>query len=267
VSSSPVCDEFVDLAAGVALDATDAEEARWVEEHAARCPTCAERLREFREVAAALAGLVFQTDPPAALKGRILETARKTQQATPRRGAVLAWRPRLRINPAWAAVAASLMLSVLSLAWVAALHSQVLQLQNASAAEQARDAQYEQVVQVLASDHLAVRSLSPAVQMNDADARAMVYLDPTSGTGMVMCRNMPTLANGHAYQVWFVRGSERVSGGMLWPDTFGNGYTVIDVPRDLQSFESIGLTDEPGGNNGKGSAWPTSPRVMGTVLN
>jgi hypothetical protein len=53
---------------------------------------------------------------------------------------------------------------------------------------------------------------------------------------------------------------------MLWPDGFGNGYTLIDLPTDLQSFDSIGLTDEPG-NGGRGSAWPTTPRVIGTALN
>ena len=80
---------------------------------------------------------------------------------------------------------------------------------------------------------------------------------------MLTCHNMPALEQGHAYQVWFVRGSERISAGLLWPDRDGNGYTLIHVPVDLQSFDSIGLTDEPG----TGSAWPTTPRVIGTPLN
>ena len=42
---------------------------------------------------------------------------------------------------------------------------------------------------------------------------------------------------------------------------YGNGYTLIQVPTDLQSFDSIGITDEPG----TGSQWPTTPRVIGTV--
>jgi hypothetical protein len=41
---------------------------------------------------------------------------------------------------------------------------------------------------------------------------------------MLMCHNMPPLEQGHAYQVWFVRGNERVSGGLIWPDHYGNGY-------------------------------------------
>jgi len=79
---------------------------------------------------------------------------------------------------------------------------------------------------------------------------------------MLMCHDLPPLQQGHAYQVWFIRGNDRVSGGMLWPDLRGDGYTMIQVPADVQSYDSIGLTDEPG----SGSAWPTTPRVIGTPL-
>ena len=90
----------------------------------------------------------------------------------------------------------------------------------------------------------------------------MVFMDPSSGTGMLLCRNLPPVEQGHAYQVWFVRGNDRVSGGLIWPDHSGNGYAIIQVPSDLQSFESVGLTDEPG----TGSKWPTTPRVVGAPL-
>jgi hypothetical protein len=76
---------------------------------------------------------------------------------------------------------------------------------------------------------------------------------------MLMARGLPPVQPGHAWQLWFVRGNERVSGGVLWPDRMGNGYTLIQVPPDVQSFEGIGVTEEPG----QGSAWPTSPRIMG----
>ena len=66
-----------------------------------------------------------------------------------------------------------------------------------------------------------------------------------------------------AWQLWFVRpDGERLSGGMLWPDHEGNGYALIAVPADLESFTSLGLTEEPAA----GSAWPTSPRILGTQL-
>src|SRR5262249_25686457 len=119
---------------------------------------------------------------------------------------------------------------------------------------------FDRVASVLASDSLAVKPLEPAA--TTLRASGYVFLDPTSGTGMLMCHDLPPIEQGHAYQVWFVRGNDRVSGGMLWPDRGGDGYAMIQVPQDLQSFDSIGLTDEPG----SGSAWPTTPKVMGTPL-
>ena len=92
--------------------------------------------------------------------------------------------------------------------------------------------------------------------------RGLVYLDPLSGTGMLTCHDMPPIAQGHAFQVWFIRGNTPVSAGLLWPDRAGNGYALIQVPSDLQNFDSIGLSEEPG----TGSAWPTSQRVIGGAL-
>jgi Anti-sigma-K factor rskA/Putative zinc-finger len=257
--ASMTCDEFLDLAAAVALDAADPDDVRRVELHAKECPDCGAHLDEFRETAAVLALGVPQLEPPPSLGARVLQVARREPRPLLRRLMPRA-RSRPSVSPAWLVAAASLVVSVGALAWVAALQGQVSDLQRNAIAASERAARYERVVQVLASDKLAIRALQPVTQ--DVQSRGMAYLDPSTGTGMLMCHNLPPVEQGHAYQVWFVRGNERVSGGMLWPDRSGNGYTMIKVPTDLQSFDSIGLTDEPGG----GSAWPTSPRVIGTPL-
>jgi hypothetical protein len=256
------CDEFLDAAAAVSLHAeTEEAEIRRVEEHAATCKECAARLSEFDEVVAALGSAVPQVEPPEALRATLLEAVARTPQsvAAPRR----LW-PRVvrrpRPSPAWVVAAASLVLSVGSMVWAINLQGQVTALQKSAAAASDRSQRFDHVVQVLASDDLAIRPLQPAVQT--LPSRGIVYLDASTGTGMVMCHNLPPVEPGHAYQVWFVRGTERVSGGMLWPDHNGNGYTLIEVPTDLQSFEWIGLTDEPG----SGSLWPTTPRVVGSPL-
>ena len=257
------CDEFLDRAASVALDSADAEELRLVEDHAAACPQCGAQLREFREVAAVLGAVVPQLDPPDALRSHVVESARRTEQALsrdPRRLWARAQR-RLRPSPAWLVAAASLVFSLVALLRVLAMQAQIVALQADAITARERAARYDHVAEVLASDQLAIRPLQPTVQ--NLPSRGMVYMDPLSGTGMVMCHNMPPIEQGHAYQVWFVRGNEKVSGGLIWPDHDGNGYTLIQVPTDLQSFDSVGVTDEPG----NGSAWPTTPRVIGTPLN
>jgi hypothetical protein len=257
---SITCDEFQDLAAGMALDAIDDNDSRHVRQHAAACPDCGRKLQEFNEVAAALGARVPQVDPPAALRGRVLEAARTTKQERP---PVRLWprsvrRPRL--SAAWLVAAASLVISLGAITWAALLQNQIAALQSDALVARAQAARYDHVVELLASEKQAIRPLQPVVQ--NMPSRGMVYLNPSSGTGMLMCYHMPPIEQGHAYQVWFVRGNERISAGLLWPDHLGNGYAIIQVPTDLQSFESIGLTDEPG----TGSGWPTTPRIIGTRL-
>ncbi|HEX8967115.1 MAG TPA: anti-sigma factor [Chloroflexota bacterium] len=256
------CDEFLDLAAAVALDAAEDNQSRLVAQHAEACPRCGAWLDVFREVAAVIGSAVPQLQPPEALRVRLLRAVRHE----PRRPSIVrrlwprAVRRRASGSAAWVVAAASLLVSLGAVAWVANLQTQIGELQRNAAVAGERAARYDHVVEVLASDRLAIRPLQPMAQ--NAPSRGMVYMDPASGTGMLMCRHLPPIEQGHVYQLWFVRGNERVSGGLLWPDHDGNGYTLIQVPRDLQSFDSIGLTDEPG----TGSAWPTTPRVMGTPL-
>ncbi len=253
------CDEFVDLAAAVALDAADGEDARRVEEHARRCRRCRAWLDEFRGTVGALGAAVPQVDPPAHLRVQILEAARKEPRPMP-------FAPRLarraRASLAWLVAAASLIVAIGALAWVAILQAQIGRLENSIQVANDRAARFDRVVDVLASAQLSVKPLQPAAA-GPTSSSGYVFLDPNSETGMLMCHDLPPVEQGHAYQVWFVSGNNRVSAGMLWPDRSGDGYTLIHVPQNLQSFDSIGLTDEPGPT---GSPWPTTARVIWAPL-
>jgi hypothetical protein len=256
------CTAFLDLAAGAALDAVEPRELALVEAHAATCTECAAQLQEFRDVAAMLGSAVPQHEPPAALRTRVPDVARLTRQepVAARRRLAFGWPRRIRLSAAWLVAAASLCMSLGALGWVATMQGQIVALQSEAQVARERATRYDHIAQVLASDRLAIRPLAPVAQ--NMPSRGMVYMDPSSGTGMLMCHNMPPIEQGHAYQVWFIRGNERVSGGLLWPDHNGNGYTLIQVPTDLMSFDSVGITDEPG----TGSQWPTTPRVIGTPI-
>ena len=252
------CEEFMDLAAAVVLDATDDEDVRRVEAHARGCASCRAWLDEFRSTVAALGAAVPLAEPPAFLRTRVFDAVRNEPRPLP-----FARRPRFSL--AWLVAAASFIVAIGALAWVAMLQVEIGNLQNSIQVASDRAARFDRVVNVLASDKLAVKPLQPAAVPpgSGLSSSGYVFLDPNSGTGMLMCHDLPPIEQGHAYQVWFVRGNDRVSGGMLWPDRSGDGYTIIRVPADLQSFESIGLTDEPGPN---GSAWPTTARVIGAPL-
>jgi anti-sigma-K factor RskA len=255
------CDEFLDLAAVVALDAGDAEDVRRVEAHAADCPECRGWLDDYRLAAAALASGLPQVDPSAEVRERLFATVGREPRplALVRRLWPRAVR-RQKLSAAWLVAAASFLVAAVSLVWVAMVQVQLSDLRSQALVASERAARFDRVASVLASDQLAVKPLIPA--QATVPSSGYVFLDPASGTGMLMCHDLPPVQQGHAYQVWFVRGNDRVSGGMLWPDTRGDGYTVIQVPPDVQSFDWIGLTDEPG----TGSAWPTSPRVIGAPI-
>jgi hypothetical protein len=256
------CEEFLELAAVVALDAGDEDDVLQVEEHAAGCAECRAWLDEFRTAAAALGTVMPQVEPSPELRERLFEAVRREPRSLTvvRRLWPRALRRRPRVALPWLVAAASLIVALAALVWVAILQVQLSELRNTTVLASERAARFDRVASVLASDQLAVRPLQPA--QTAVPSSGYVFLDPISGTGMLMCHDLPPVPQGHAYQVWFVRGNDRVSGGMLWPDRRGDGYTIIQVPADLQSFDSIGLTDEPG----SGSAWPTSPRVIGTGL-
>ena len=204
MAESALCAEIIDLSAAVALGAAEPGDWERVERHADECPKCAAQLREFREVAAVLGSAVPQVDPPARLRNRLLLTAQRTPQESavgvlPQARArqtkpslVSRWRwPSLRVSPAWVVAATSMVVSIGALIWVATLQGQVADLRADAAAQRERAVRYDQVVQVLASPQLAVRSLTPAQQA--VHSYGTVYLDPNSGTGMLTARGLPPI--------------------------------------------------------------------------
>lgn len=254
----PTCAEVADLAAAAALDAAEPRDRRLLEWHVRVCPACARELDQLRSTAAMLGRGVAQAEPPPELRERLLVAAQMPVESG--RG------PRLQVGwrtpgaAAWSAVAASIFISLGSLVWVATLQHQMGMLEGEVTAAHDRVARDERVVQVLGSHQLAVRQLESVVQTMPASG--MAYLDPASGSGMVAIHDLPQPPAGRAWQLWYLRGSDRISGGMLWPDNRGNCYAMVAVPPDVDSFEAIGVTEEPS----DGSAWPTSPRVIAARL-
>lgn len=247
------CELVQDLLPGAALDALQPAERLLVEQHAAHCEACAAELASFREAAGALVHGMPQVEPPASLRQRVLDAAAATPQDVPPPISLARWRSLRRVAPVWGAVVAALVVSAGSLAWAASLQTQVGELSG-------KAARYDRVVAVLASQQLATRSLQPVSATTGG--HGTIYLDPASGGGMVMVHDLPVPPAGRVYQLWFTHGERRTSGGVLRLDATGSGYTIIACPKDLDSYESIGITEEPAG----GSPAPTTPRLMGTTL-
>jgi hypothetical protein len=246
------CAEFAELAAAVAVNAADADVVREVERHAMRCPTCARELDEAREAAALLGWATPQVDPPARLKERVLGAALLARPARSQEPARRWWSLQRRVAPVWGAVAAAVLVSIGSLVWAASLQGQVARLQVEADSTRDRAARYDRIVSVLSSTQLAIRPLTAGDTARGASG--MLYLDPATRQGMIMVHDLPPLEPDRGWQLWYQRGNERVSGGMLRFDATGTGYTILSLPPDVTTFETVGVTNEPS----TGSTWPTS---------
>jgi anti-sigma-K factor RskA len=108
-----------ELSAAYALDALEGDDRREFEEHLTRCGECQETVATLQETAASLAYQAEMPPPPPALKGRILEQARRE------RSNVVPLRRRW-VVPATATVAAVAACAAIGLGiWAASLHNQL----------------------------------------------------------------------------------------------------------------------------------------------
>ncbi len=133
---------------------------------------------------------------------------------------------------------------------------ELISVERETAATRERADRYERMVEILGSQQLVIRTMAPAA--SQPEARAVVYLDASSGAGVLTVRRASPRAPGRALQLWFARGEKLVSGGMVWPDAHGDGGGLISVPADVNAFDFVILTDEPP----TGSEVPTTTPVF-----
>lgn len=84
---------------------------------------------------------------------------------------------------------------------------------------------------------------------------------PDGKAAVLKLSNLALLEPSQAYQLWLVRGEERLS-GHVWRPEKTEAEVLIKLPDDFQTYQAIGLTVEPKG----GSPSPTSPPIFITKL-
>jgi hypothetical protein len=153
-------------------------------------------------------------------------------------------------------MAAAAAIAAVSLAWSIRLNNE-LESQRTTLVNLTR--RYDTIVGVLAANEVKIQALSATEAAPGSMGR--IFLDQETGSGMIMHR-LPPLAEGQCYQLWFVSRGERKSGGVLRTNPDGSGYTIIQAPGPVSSFDTVGVTREPAG----GSQWPTSDRLLGAGI-
>jgi anti-sigma factor RsiW len=175
------------LTPAYALDALDNADERVYEEHLARCPGCQEELAELRETAAMLAFAADGPAPPAALKGRILASAREE------RGKVLPFRTRRAavVVSGFAAAAAAAVALGIGI-WAASLSSDL-------------DREREKLA-ILADPS------ARALPLAGATGRVVVARD---GDAVLVVSRLGAAPKGKTYEIWVIAGGRAAPAGLF----------------------------------------------------
>ena len=92
--------------------------------------------------------------------------------------------------------------------------------------------------------------------------RGVFYAPTGADKGLLCVYDLPALPDDRTYQAWLVRDGQRTNAGTFRVSGDGYGVLLVRAGQPLESFDSLGITEEPAG----GSAAPTGPRLMGGKL-
>jgi len=236
------------LAGAYALHSLTARDRTRFERHLDSCRDCADRASEFAEVTAYLAAAVA-VPPPPGLKYRALTAAARVRQLPPTSPAAVSGRPRARVSPRRAALAAAAG-ACLVIATILGLTAQDAQLQLAQEVQRAH-----QIAAILtARDAIMleapVKTGGTATVVMSGKERALVF----AATGL---RELPST---ECYELWLVGpGGDHRAGMLPGPQPEKTGPVVA---AGLAAGDRLGLSVEPAG----GSAHPTSPMLLELAL-
>ncbi len=251
-------DEVRELLPALSLDAVDLDERDVLEHHLARCEACAGELRTCQETAATIGGGFASVEPPDDLGRRIALAATSGAAAKPRS---LPHRtaPRRAVGVLRFVAALAAVLAVGALLWASSLQQQLNAQRAIAASNEERAQRYDRIVGVLQADQLYVRPLAGTDAAPRGSGR--VYVDQSSGLGMMMVTGLPPLSEARSYQLWVVTNDgQRTSCGLVRrTDDQGNGYTLIQAPVPVSEWQRFGVTEEPA----TGSPGPTGARILG----
>lgn len=224
------------LSGAYALDAvTDAERSAF-ERHMAGCGACREEVASLRETAAHLSSLTVE-EPPAALRGSVLEAITTVRQLPPRVQEP-ASQPRRRPARSLMAAAAAVVL----LGGVAVGVTQPW-----------RDDPGQSQVAVTAAQVLNAEDATEVTQTFEDGARATVVRSEELGRAVLVTHDMPNAPRGHRYVVWLQQGEEMVHAAVM-PQGADN--TVL-LDGDAATASGAGVTVETDPN----TAAPTTDPI------
>lgn len=219
------------LSGAYAVDALDPDERARFEAHLGSCAACRAEVASLREATAVL-GTDTETDPPAALRDRVLAEIATVRPLPP---VVDIGTRRRRWSRALVATAAAVVLVGGGVVvWQQTRDDTSQTLSAADRVIGARDAQHV------------------TVDLPNGGS-ATVYTSRAVGRAALVTRDMPAPPGGRTYQLWLQKDGRMVPAGLM----AGAGDQAVVLRGDLAGATAAGITVEPAG----GSEEPTSDPV------
>lgn len=216
-----------ELVAPYALDALDEDERERFERHLAECERCSAQLAELRDSVSALAYAAESQPPPAALRDRIIESARGE-----RRAAVIRFPQRNWAFPAAATVAAVAACAAIGLGiWATSLSRSLDHERSAKAT-------YDQLL-------AAKATARPLVGANGS------LLVADDGRAAIVVCGLSRAPGEKTYEAWVIRGSTPQPAGLF---SGGSGCRPVELTRSVSRGSTVAVTLERAG----GADRPTS---------
>jgi anti-sigma-K factor RskA len=264
MNSHPQYDEDFELYELGVLDGSDKTE---LETHLAGCPECRAKLEAARGRLALLALAAPESEPPAAVRERILESfreqcpkRREEAPAVPARGG---FRTRLW---AWTWAVACLVLFAVA-AWLARedgrLSKQVAELElthkqlvASSQDLRAAAARAQAVLEVLTAPQTVQVDLSPQAAHPVPHGKAFYNRD----RGLLFyTTNLDSLPSDRTYELWLIpTEGTPVDVGIFNTDAQGNGQLILPTLPQGVTAKAFAVTNEPAG----GVPAPTGPILL-----
>jgi anti-sigma-K factor RskA len=216
--------EIHELSAAYALDALEGKDLEAFEEHLAHCAECRENVATFQRVASELAYDVEAPEPPAGLRGRILD------QAAAERPKVVSLPRRRWAFPVAAAAAVAAGVAAIALAfWAADLSQQVDDLE----AQQHRA--NEALIALIdpSASHFALEG-----------ADGVLVVDDESGAGKLVISGLASAPSEKTYEAWVIEGNQAVPAGLF---SGGDDQTVVPLATPVPEGAIVAVTVEQAG--------------------
>ena len=257
------CEQLASLYEEYALGVLEGEERAELEAHLARAgDKCVTGVAQARWVVSQLALAAPDAQPPAALRGKIMEAVKPSTETT--RTVVPLVKPKpsdqRAMFPAWAWVAAA------ALALVTGYTIRQMNNQNDQLAQLRKQMKFAMTQNQMLQNQLDMNRMVAMVMMSPDSMPLKLmpkdknmpmvhaYLHPHMGVA-ITADQMPPIPSARTLQLWFVpKTGKPMSVAIFHPDATGQIALVAPVNMPRTEIAALAVTDEPAG----GSPQPTT---------